>query len=289
MESHNKPNVRDFRHHPRDWRGFLYVYPVVSRRSRGISIGVNLNPDRACNFDCIYCQVDRTGTPRVRHVDVDVLRHELDTLLAAAVDGRLLAEPEFADTPEHLRRLNDVAFSGDGEPTTCPVFAEAVQLAADLKRERCPDQVKMILITDACYLTRPNVIAGLRIMDRSNGEIWAKLDAGTEEYYQIINRPNFPLSHVIENIVSAARIRPVTIQSLFMRVHGRPPPDEEIIAFTDRLNEMRTAGARLDLIQIYTVARPPAQECVTSLSREELDAISRTVKQRTSLPVQSYC
>ena len=288
IESSNVPKARDFQHHPRDWRGFHYVYPVISRRSGGISIGINLNPDMACNFDCIYCQVDRSVTPRVREVDIGVLRDELEMLLTVASDGRIFTEPEFADTPDHLRRLNDIAFSGDGEPTTCPLFPEAVEVVAELKRRHGCESVKTVLITDACYLTKPKVESALRIMDDSNGEVWAKLDAGTERYYKIINKPNYPLSHVIDNIVHTARSRPVTIQSLFMRVNGQPPPPAEITAFADRLNEMSSAGAELRLIQIYTVARTPAQDWVASLSREEVDTIADVVRRRTGLSIETY-
>lgn len=280
--------VRDFRNHPRDWRGFRYVYPVMSRRSRGLSIGVNLNPDTACNFDCIYCQVDRTTPPKVREVNLDVLRAELDAMLSLAMSGDLFNEPEFAATTPELQRLNDIAFSGDGEPTTCPLFAESVQLAADLIAAHGASVTRLILITDACYLTRPNVIAGLEIMDRSNGKIWAKLDAGTEEYYRLVNRPNYPLTHVIENIIHAARIRPVTIQSLFMRVNADGPSADEINAYCDRLNEIRQAGAMLDLVQVYTVARRPAESYVSPLSQDDVDAITTRVTHRTQLPVEPY-
>src|ERR1041384_5902109 len=58
-----------FTQHSRSWRENRYVYPVVSRRSKGLSIGVNLNPDKVCNFDCIYCCVDRKTPPVWRDVD----------------------------------------------------------------------------------------------------------------------------------------------------------------------------------------------------------------------------
>ncbi len=280
--------IRDFHYHSRDWRGFRYVYPVLSRRSRGLSIGINLNPDTACNFACIYCQVDRTREPLVRHVDVSRLRDELDMLLEEAVTGRLFCEPEFADTPENLRRLNDIAFSGDGEPTTCPVLAECVQLAADLKKLRCTDNVKLVLITDACYLTRPALAEALTTLDRSNGVIWAKLDAGTEEYFRVVNRPNFPLAHVLENIIQTAKVRPIVIQSLFMRIDGHPPSRSEIVAYADRLNGLVRAGAKIEGVQIYTVARPPAERLVTPLDAAEIEEIVTLVRDSTSLPIDYF-
>src|SRR5438067_12157044 len=115
--------VRDQR---RTFEDNLYVYAVVSRRSKGVSIGLNLNPDKVCNFDCVYCQVDRRTPPVVRDVDVPRLLDELEDMLDLVTTGGLFEMERFRQTPAALRRLNDIAFSGDGEPTTCPEFAEVV-------------------------------------------------------------------------------------------------------------------------------------------------------------------
>jgi wyosine [tRNA(Phe)-imidazoG37] synthetase (radical SAM superfamily) len=278
----------DFHHHPRDWRNLTYVYPVVSRRSNGLSIGINLNPDKACNFDCVYCQVDRTIPPTTRNVDLTVLESELNEMLSLACSGRIFDQPEFRETPPQLRRLNDIAFSGDGEPTTCPVFHDAVKIAARLRTTHNAQDAQIVLITDACYLSKPNVREALRTLDDNNGQIWAKLDAGTEAYYQLVNRPNFPLSHVIDNITAAAKVRPVTIQAMFMRLHNTPPSTDEIIAFTDRLLEMTQSGARFNLVQVYTIARNTAESYATPLQDDEIDVIAETVAARTKLPVQTY-
>src|ERR1700681_1105897 len=107
-----------FAHHERTFEHFRFVYPVLSRRSGGISIGVNLNPDKVCNFDCIYCQVDRPRQSETTFVEMPALLAELDAMLGLAASGKFFATEKFATVPERLRRLNDIAFSGDGEPTT---------------------------------------------------------------------------------------------------------------------------------------------------------------------------
>ncbi len=277
-----------FASHPREWMNNLYVYPVLSRRSRGLSIGVNLNPDKACNFDCVYCQVDRTAPPVVRKVDVEVVRRELDALAALAASGRLFDAPPFRSAPTAYRRVNDIAFSGDGEPTTCPQFYECIEAACEIKAARALAEAKIVLITDACYLTRPRVREALSLMDRHNGEIWAKLDAGTEDYYRRINRPNYPLRHVLDNILDAARARPVVIQSLWMRIDGQAAPSTEVASFADRLNELLAAGGQIKLIQLYTVARRTAEANVTALSRSELDGIAAMVRSRCPAPVECF-
>ena len=277
-----------FREHGRKWRENYYCYPVVSRRSGGVSLGINLNPDKACNFDCIYCQVDRKTPPATRRVDLDLLRQELEQLVSMTLRGDLYADPPFDRIPPEKRVIRDIAFSGDGEPTTFPGFADAVRIAADVRKQHKLHDTKLVLITDACYLSRPNVREGLLLLDANNGDIWAKLDAGTEEYYQLVNRPNYPLAHVIENIVDAARLRPVTIQTLWMRVHDQPPPAEEIAAYCDRINEMIARGAKFKLIQLYTIARQTTEAYVTLLSDAELDAIGDVVRARVKVPVAVY-
>lgn len=289
--SANPPNqitLRQYAHHPRDWRNNYYVYPVISRRSGGLSIGINLNPDMACNFDCIYCQVDRTVPPRVRDVELGRLREELEAMIAAAKDGTLYDDPALHDVPADRRAIRDIAFSGDGEPTTCKVFRQAVDLVAELKAGAGLHDTRIVLITDACYLTRPDAAAALSVMDQNNGEIWAKLDAGTEEYYRLVNRPNYPLRHVMDNIIAAARVRPVVIQSLFLRIDGRGPDEAELSAYVDRLQEILDAGGRIKHVQVYTVARRPAQSNVTALSNAEVDHIRDLVRTRTGLPAESY-
>src|SRR5690349_17314629 len=66
---------------PRAFLGNRFVYAVISQRARGLSIGVNVNPDKYCNFACAYCEVNRDQPARDLNVDLKVLRDELDALL----------------------------------------------------------------------------------------------------------------------------------------------------------------------------------------------------------------
>lgn len=269
--------------HPRLWRENRFVYPVVSRRSGGISIGINLNPDKVCNFDCIYCQVDRRSEAETRFVEIERVLDELDGLMTHLESGALFEEEKFAGLPESFRRLNDVAFSGDGEPTTYRNFDDIVDRVAAVKAAHGRNDVKLVLITNASMFHRPAVERGLSILDANHGEIWAKLEAGTDAYYRRIERTTIPFRQVLDNIAAAARVRPLVIQSLFMRVAGEAPPAAEIEAYCDRLQEILASGGRLSLIQIYTVARAPAESFVTALTRDELDAIATNVRRATGL------
>ncbi|HTN75659.1 MAG TPA: radical SAM protein [Pirellulaceae bacterium] len=274
--------------HERRFEANRFVYPVLSRRSQGISLGVNLNPDKICNFDCIYCQVDRTSLGESKFVETDQLLHELSDLLRLTSSGELFQTPKFQGTPAHLRRLNDMAFSGDGEPTTYTNFDEIIAACADLKRSLGLSTVKMVLITNASMFHRPHVQRGLEILDQNQGEIWAKLDAGTPDYFKLIDRTTIPFQRILDNITLAAQTRPIVIQSLFMRVEQSPPSAEELLAYCDRLNEIVAAGGQLKLVQIYTIARRPAESFVHPLTDSEVDAIRDLVQARTGLLAESF-
>jgi len=284
--------------HTRLFEHNRFVYPVLSRRSGGISIGVNLNPDKVCNFDCIYCQVDRRSQSETRFVETAALIEELRGTLDLVLSGRLYDTPKFRDVPPHLRRLNDIAFSGDGEPTTYKNFDEIIAACAEVKREAEANfrpstlspqpSTKLVLITNASMFHRPHVQRGLAILDQNNGEIWAKLEAGTDEYYHLIERTPIPFRQILDNITAAARVRPLVIQSLFMRVAGEPPTQAELEAFCDRLNEITAGGGQLKLVQVYTIARRPAESTVTPLTDTEVDEIVALVQARTNIPALPY-
>jgi len=274
--------------HQRRFEANRFVYPVLSRRSGGLSIGVNLNPDKVCNFDCIYCQVDRSEQSETRFVELPALLAELDEMLSLAGSGQIFETDKFKQTPPALQRLNDIAFSGDGEPTTYKNFDEIISACAELKSKHELHDVKMVLITNASMFHRPPVEAGLAILDNNQGEIWAKLEAGTAEYFKKIDRTPIPFQRILDNIAAAARIRPVVIQSLFMNVAGDPPPPAELSAFCDRLNEIQTAGGQIKMVQVYTVARRPAESYVTSLSDQQVDAIVELVEKQTKIPAAAF-
>jgi wyosine [tRNA(Phe)-imidazoG37] synthetase (radical SAM superfamily) len=274
--------------HRRSYDDFYYVYPVISRRSHGVSIGVNLNPNKNCNFNCIYCEVDRPSPPRRKDVDLDVLRQELRDMLRIYQDGTLFTREPFASVPPSLRALNDIAFSGDGEPTTCPVFEQAVKTAWEVRAEMGLETAKLVLITDATCLERPGVRRGIRRMQEGAHEIWAKLDAGTEDYYRVVNRSAVPFARILKNIARTATWCPLIIQSLFLQVSGEPPPESEILAYATRLNEIKAQGGKILGLHLYTIARPTAMTSATALSAKELNHIAALVKKLTGLPLEIF-
>src|SRR5213596_330233 len=162
-------NLAVVQDHSRQFADFTFVYPVISRRARGLSIGINLNPDKVCNFDCVYCEVHRTIPGTVSQVDLNQMRDELKAMIHFVRDGGLAKEPKFDELPSFItRNVKDIAFSGDGEPTLIHNFAECVQAVADVKRAEQLIKTKIVLVTDAAGLDQAGVQRGLEIMDANN-------------------------------------------------------------------------------------------------------------------------
>src|SRR6266542_4520025 len=223
---------------PREFLNNRFLYLVISPRARGLSIGVNMNPDKHCNFDCPYCEVNRSLSAGVQSLDVDVMAAELQATLALASDGRLRELPCYRNAPDELLKLRHVTLSGDGEPTLCPNFVEAIHAVIHVRALGKFPFFKMVLITNASGLNLSAVEEGLRSFTPRD-EIWAKLDAGTQEYMDCVNKAECSLEKVLANILLTARRRPVVIQSLFPLLNGQEPRTEEVDQYAQRLKELK--------------------------------------------------
>jgi wyosine [tRNA(Phe)-imidazoG37] synthetase (radical SAM superfamily) len=270
---------------PRDWLGNRFVYAVISARARGLSLGVNVNPDKKCNFDCSYCEVDRRVPALENRLDVDVLAVELRKTIDFIQSGRLAAHPSYHSLPSELLQLRQVALSGDGEPTLAPNFIEAVQ--AVVRVRALGGFFKIVLITNGTGLDQPAVLRGLEYLTKSD-EIWIKLDGGTQSFIDKVNRPDVPLEKILANILLVGRQRPVIIQSLFPAIHGDEPPFEEIREFGLRLKELKAGGAEISTVQIYSAARPGVNAEWGHLPLRVLSQIAQMVRQTAGIRAEVF-
>lgn len=271
---------------PRDFLGQRFVYAVISPRARGLSIGVNMNSGKVCNFDCAYCEVNRCRPGVEEPLDVDVMAHELQSTLDVVRSGKIREFSFFKTMPPVLLKLRHVALSGDGEPTLCPNFTQAVQTVAHV-RARSASFFKIVLITNATGLDLPEVQSGLKYFTRED-EIWAKLDAGTQAYMNKVNQSEVPLAKVLANILLLARQRPVVIQSLFPSLHGQEPPPDEIVEYAQRLKELKEKGAQISLVQIYSATRPTVHSECGHLPLKALSRIAQTVRETSGLNAEIF-
>lgn len=249
--------------HDRDSAALRYVYPVVSRRAGGVSIGINLNPNNACNWRCIYCQVPdlrRGGPPPL---DLDLLRRELDGFLSWASTGDFMA----TRVPDGARRLVDVAFSGNGEPTSATEFPAAVALASrTLTVHGLDGKLPIRLITNGSLLDRKSVQAGIAAIGAAAGEVWFKLDAATPAGLARINGTRVRPDVVARRLACCAGLAPTWVQTCVFRVDGEAPPAREIEQYLALLAPLAPALAG---VHLYGLARPSQQKEAPRLGRME--------------------
>lgn len=275
--------------YPRDFLDNRFVYVTVSPRARGLAVGVNLNPDKRCNFNCVYCEVDRGLPAKEQRLDVDVAAAELLRTLALVQSGQLHARPFYSGLPRELLVLRHVALSGDGEPTLCPNFMEAVEAVVHVRALGKLPFFKIVLVTNGTGLDLPQVQQSLKFLTKQD-EIWGKLDVGTQNHLETLNRPEpgVTLEKVMANLALVGRQRPIIIQSLFPVLGGREPGPDEIEQYALRLKELKAAGTQITLVHIYSSTRPVAGQQCTHLPLKGLSRIAQIVRLETGLTVEVF-
>ncbi|MBU0750767.1 MAG: radical SAM protein [Gammaproteobacteria bacterium] len=247
--------------HSRDSAGMRYVYPVVSRRAAGVSVGINLNPNNACNWRCVYCQVPdlkRGGPPPI---DLALLEAELDEFLRRTASADFLA----GLAPPDARRIVDVAFSGNGEPTSAPEFGAAVEIVERvLARRNLLGSVKIRLITNGSLVDRVRVRAALKRLGELGGEVWFKVDAVAPAPTFRINGVRLAQDTARRRLRLCAGLAPTWVQTCMFEWDGTPPASADIAAYLDFLAGVKDVVAG---VLLYGLARPSCQPEAARLGR----------------------
>lgn len=249
--------------HDRDVVAKRYVYPVVSRRASGVSVGINLNPNNACNWACQYCQVPKLVRGKGPPVDLDLLARELDEMLQELVVGDFMARR----VPPDSRQLKDIALSGNGEPTTSPQLGEALQIVrAALARFELRGQLPVVLITNGSMLSKSGVQAAVQLLSELGGQVWFKLDGATDAALASINGTSVGLDQHLARLRWSASLCDTWIQTCFFARDGRPPAEVELSAYLDGLTDLARGAHAPRGVLLYTLARPPLQPGAERLS-----------------------
>ncbi len=251
------------RNHDRDNAGMTYVYPVVSRRAGGVSVGINLNPNNACNWACVYCQVPNLARGSAPEIDLAKLETELRAMLADVLHGDFMQ----ARVPEEARRLNDIALSGNGEPTSARAFPQVIDLIGRVMADfDLVGKIKLVLITNGSLADRPRVQEGLRKMAALNGEVWFKFDSATATGMRLINQTRIAPEKQFERLAAAARLCPTWLQTCVFARDGAPPADAEQDAYLAAVTRIREQHIPVLGVLLYGLARPSMQPQASRLS-----------------------
>jgi len=247
--------------HRRDYSGFRYVYPVVSRRAGGVSVGINLNPNNACNWACVYCQVPNLSRGGPPPIDLAVLASELDAMLTDIVHGDFMAR----EVPDGARRLMDIAFSGNGEPTSAAEFADAVALVIGaMQRHHLLPDVKLRLITNGSLIHREDVQRGLAGIADADGEVWFKIDRATAAGIAAVNKTSVSPAKAAETLARCAELAPTWVQTCWFALDGQAPDEAEKTAY---LVLLQTLAQKIRGVHLYGLARPSMQPEAARIGR----------------------
>ena len=245
--------------HNRDIFKTRYVYPVVSRRAGGLSLGINLNTNNACNWQCIYCEVPNLTRGKPDPIDLNLLRVELQDWLKNLVEGDFIEKHTDPGT-----RFKDIALSGNGEPTACKEFKSVLRIIEEeFTACKCPTDIKIRLITNGSYLSEKEVQDAWQEMPLEK-EIWFKIDSANTLTIQQLNQVNLTQNQIRKNLESALSVSSTVIQTCLTKINGQLPQESEICEYVRLLKPYEK---KIKSIHLYSLARPTEQKTLYNLER----------------------
>jgi len=266
--------------HDRGSADLTYVYPVISRRSGGLSIGINLNPNNACNWRCIYCQVPdliRGSSPKI---EMQQLKDELNGFLNDVIHGNFYNQ---YDVVEDLRTIKDIAISGNGESTSAGDFDQVIELIAQSIRQfDLHDKIKLVLITNGSLAHKKVVQSGLSTMSKNNGEVWFKLDSATDTGLKTINNAGLSVDKVKENLKTMSALCPTWLQTCVFKLDGQSLSDNERGNYLQFLSWLKEEGIKIKGVLLYGLARPSMQveaPRLSAVSAEWMEEFANEIRQ----------
>ncbi len=266
--------------HDRGSADLTYVYPVISRRSGGLSIGINLNPNNACNWRCIYCQVPdliRGSSPKI---ELQQLKDELNGFLNDVIHGNFY---DHYDVVEDLRTIKDIAISGNGESTSAADFDQVIELIAQSIRQfDLHDKIKLVLITNGSLAHKKVVQSGLSTMSKNNGEVWFKLDSATDTGLKTINNAGLSVDKVKENLKTMSALCPTWLQTCVFKLDGQSLSDNERGNYLQFLSWLKEEGIKIKGVLLYGLARPSMQveaPRLSAVSAEWMEEFANEIRQ----------
>jgi molybdenum cofactor biosynthesis enzyme MoaA len=243
--------------HCSDIVGLKYVYPVISRRMGGLSIGVNFNTNNACNWRCVYCQVADLKIGAAPEMDFKLLEDELRFFLDDVLQG------DFYDrfqVDEDKRSIKDIAIAGNGEPTSLKEFARAVELIGKVATEvGVFPRSNYVLITNGSLVHQTRIQAGLKILSAYGGEVWFKFDSASEEGRALVNNTAQSCLASVNNLMISSKLCTTKLQTCIFDYDDRGFSEKEKRAYLDLVKDIKNRGCNLQAILLYTIARPSQQ------------------------------
>ena len=267
--------------HSRELSGLKYIYSVISRRAGGLSIGVNLNINNACNWQCIYCEIPNLTRGSPPPIELNVLEDELRFFLHEIIHGDYM-EKNVAIEDRHLK---DIAFSGNGEPTSAEEFPQVILIVKKILEEfNLLHKIKIRLITNGSLMHKESVLEGIQVLANMNGEVWFKVDAGLEENTKVINQVNIKPQQVIDRLKRCSEICPTFVQTCIFTIDNKEPNNKEIDAYIKLID---SAKKSIKGVHLYGIARPSMQPEAYRLGRVNINVLENIADQLHNNGIES--
>ena len=271
-------NITPVTNHREREKGVI-VYPVYSRRSAGLSIGINLFTDKkSCQFDCPYCEVFPFSSNA--EFSLEQLEDDLRRVISGAQKQNAI--------------IKDVCFSGNGEPTLSPAFPDALKLAEDIRAQTAPS-ARLVVITNGAGLLQSRIFSLLKEYALlPTTDIWLKVDAGTQYWYNKINRCAIPFEKLIAVIKEFVSCAVVTIQTMLCAINNEQPSEAEKQAWESLVCELAQRDGNIRKVQLYGKARsspedPLASQLAEGYLEERAESLRNLfINKKILVPVEVY-
>jgi wyosine [tRNA(Phe)-imidazoG37] synthetase (radical SAM superfamily) len=178
------------------------------------------------------------------------------------------------------RQLKDIAFSGNGEPTSAKEFPQGVLLVEKVLRDfGLLGALKIRLITNGSLMDKRPILDSSSHLAKCNGEVWFKVDAATKAGIARINDVRLNPQSVIQRLRNCAKACPTYVQTCMFALDGAPPNEAEIVAYLALLDQVTSD---LQGVHLYGLARPSMRAEAERLSRLPpgwLEAMAQRIRQ----------
>lgn len=237
--------------------------PIHSRRL-GSSLGINVSPTdiKICSFDCIYCECGWT-------LEKD---YQSTYFLPAAAILQAIEE-KLKQCKRDGVQIDSITFSGNGEPTLHPEFLQIIDKLIIIRNSLYPNAV-ITCLTNATQLQKTDVRTALLKIDNP----MLKLDAGTDELLQIINRPVIPIT-LAEIVREMQKFNgKMIIQTLFVKgtIEGKTFDNTAESNLAKWLEIIKLVNPQK--VVLYSLDRETPAQQLTKIYKDDLEKIAEKVR-----------
>lgn len=221
--------------------------PIPSRRF-GISLGVDLSPSsKQCNFDCLYCELEKAKT-------VDKM-----TTYPSVLEVIGAIKESFAKHP----KIDVITLTANGEPTLYPKLDELIDEIDKIKKD-----AKTLILSNGSTVYNESTFSTLLKLDT----VKLSLDCVSEKCFKKLDRihSGIDINKMIESMITFSQTtsNDFVLEILFVKdLNDKQAEIELLYEAVKKINPLR--------VDIGTIDRPPAYD-VQGVSFEALEAIANT-------------